>query len=374
MPITVILDTNVYSSDKFRLGQPFRTLGGLCKSGHVKLLLPYIIKREFETQLEANAAEMVSGFQKAAKRLAASPIPNGFRGELDGVIATLKAQQQEVVGSHKAHFLAWLKEHAVTELPLSGEHAVAAMENYFLAGPPFKSAKNRDDIPDAMIYQALIELVDEGPVVFICNDLGLKSAICGIGAVTQHKDLNEFIASNDVQTFIAEQDAIVERPEVLLKHLTELASTSPNLLVEFVSEHGGEGLASTHFSSPSIPSDDREAYISLFGSLDDVEFDWSRAAYHGGSVIVVPFSAEGEFGISYYVPKWDAEEIERRGGSYSYHNDYVVEADEQALLAVKGTLRIKVSEGFKPGDDIADAIDEMTIETLDKPVLVEDLD
>lgn len=183
MPIKVVLDTNVYSSDKFRLGQGFKTLGVLCKNGHVEVLLPYIVKREFETQLQANATEIVAGFEKFGKRLARGPIPEDLRGELDGLLAKLKARRKEVVGSHGAYFSAWLKEYAVTELTLSGEHAVAAMESYFSAGPPFQSAKRREDIPDAMIYQAVVSSAGEGPIVFVCNDQKLASAISEIGGL-----------------------------------------------------------------------------------------------------------------------------------------------------------------------------------------------
>ena len=294
MPIKLILDTNVYSSDKLRLGQGFKTLGGLSKGGHVELLLPYIVKREFETQLEASASEIVSGLEKNGVALANGPISDDLREMLDAFMAKLADQKQEVIESQSAHFSAWLEDHAVTVLALNGKHAIAAMENYFSAGPPFQSAKRRQDIPDAMIYQALVNSAEGGPIVFVCNDQKLANAIIGIANITVYKDLNEFIASDDIQAIISEQEA-AERATDLLQRLERLASTSPNPLSEFVSEHGGEGLVRTSFSSPSIPGDDREAYIYMFGNLDDIELDWGRAAYHGNMVYVVPFSGEGEF-------------------------------------------------------------------------------
>lgn len=373
MPINVFLDTNVYSSDRFRLGQGFKTLGGLCKSGHVEVMLPYMVKREFETQLEVNATEILAGFEKNSKRLAGGPIPDDLRGELDAFLAKLKARREEVIGSHNANFSAWLNEHAVAEIPLNGNDVISAMGNYFSAGPPFQSAKRREDIPDAMIYQTVVRAAEDGPIVFVSSDQKFAGALSGTGNITHYNDLNAFIASADVQAVISEQEAM-ERETHFLQRLVQLASTSPNPLLNFVAEHGGEGLATTRFTSPSIPSDDREAYIDMFGSLDDIEFDWRRAAYHGDLVYVVPFSGEGEFNISYYVPKWDVEAIERRGGSYRYHNDYVVEADEQALLSVRGTLRIKLSSDIEPGDDLADVIDEMEIDSLENPILAKDRD
>ena len=74
------------------------------------------------------------------------------------------------------------------------------------------------------------------------------------------------------------------------------------------------------------------------------------------------------------MPKWDIFDIERRGGSYAYHNDYVVEAEEDAVLLVRGSLRIKISEEFQPGDELAEAIQEMAIDSLQDPILAEDWD
>lgn len=373
MPLKVVLDTNVYSSDKFRLGQDFKTLGGLCQNGHVEVMLPYIVKREFETQLDTNAAEIMAGFEKFSKRTVGGPIPADLRTELDALIAKFKARKQEIVQSHRVHFDAWRHDHAVHDLAFDGVHAAAAMENYFTAGPPFQLAKNREDIPDAMIYQDILKVAADGPVVVICKDKKLTKAVVNIANVTHYPDLNGFIASAEVQAIIAQQEA-ANNAANLLQRLKDFTAIVPNLLTEFVSDHGGEQLAGTRFSSRSIPGDDREAYIYMFGSLYDIEFDWGGATYHGDLVFVVPFGAEGIFNINYFVPKWDVHEIESRGGSYRYHNDYVVEADEEAELWVTGMLRIKVSDRYTPEDDLEDVIEEMSIDSVDEPCLVEDQD
>ncbi|QNN76821.1 DUF4935 domain-containing protein [Pseudoxanthomonas mexicana] len=371
MPLKVILDTNVYTSDRFRQGQGFKTLSTLCTNGHTEVLLPHIVKREFETQLDANAAKVIAEFEKASKQLARGPIPKDLRAELDTLREKFKTRKPEVIGSHAASFAEWQQAHGVSELALNGDHAVAAMLNYFTGGPPFKSAKKRDDIPDALLYQQVVDLAQQGPIVFVCKDATLSASVGGIANITHYADLNSFVASPQIQAVIAQQEA-AENATKLLQRLKAFAADLPNALTEYVSDHGAEDLASTHFSSPSIPGDDREAYIYMFGSLYDIEFDWDSASYHGDMVFVVPFSGEGEFNITYYVPKWDVEEIDNRGGSYSYHNDYVVEADEEAALWVNGRLRIKLADDYQPGDELEDAIEELTIDEVDPPVLVED--
>lgn len=371
MPLQVILDTTVYAGDKFRLGQGFKTLSALCTNGHIELLLPQVVRREFHTQLDTNAAKVMTEFEKATKQMANGPIPADLRAELDTLRGKFKVRKQEVVDSHATSFAAWRHANEVQDLPLDPAHALAAMDNYFTAGPPFKSIKNREDIPDALLYQQIIDLAQQSPIIFISGDENLCSSMTDIGNITRYKDLNSFVASPEVQNLISQQQAAANAA-IILERLRAVASKPNNFLSEYVSEHGGEDLASTHFSSPSIPGDEREAYIYTFGNLYDIKFDWDDATYHGDMVFVVPFTGEGEFNITYYVHKSEVEEIEERGGSYSAHNDYVVEADEEASLWVKGMFRIKISDTYQPEDDLGDTIAELSIDEVDPPILVED--
>jgi len=395
MPLRVVLDTNIFRSDIFRRSQEFKTLGHLCTAGKIEIVLPEIVRREFETQLQADGDEALTKFNKAASELLERAVPADIKAAVDDLVKNLGARKEEVAQAPIASFGDWTKVHGVKHLPLSGEHAVAAMAAYFTAGKPFKAAKERKDLPDAMIYQSLLQLVAEGPLVLVCYDGRLKEACGSVDGVTVYQNLKELIASDAVQTLIVEDEAPkkatqeaevhstaiasswmeaeVFSPKAIIEGLKRLSLKDPNALTSYVSSHGGESLASTTFNSPSIPGDDREAYIAMFGDLDEVEFEWEQAAYHGNSIYIVPFHATGYFNISYYVPKWDVEQIESRGGSYHQHNDYVVEAEEEAELHVSGALRIVVAGDYQAGDEIENAIEDLEIDSVDSPMLAEDV-
>lgn len=395
MPLRVVLDTNIFRSDTFRRSQEFKTLGHLCTAGKVEIVLPEIVRREFETQLDADDTDALAKFKKAAGDLLERPVPADIKAAIGDLIKNLEAQKEEVAQASAASFNAWTKEHQVKHIPLSGDHALAAMDAYFKAGKPFKAAKDRKDLPDAMIYQSLLQLVAEGPLVLVCSDGRLKEACSSVDGVTVYQNLKELIASDALQTLIVEDEtpkkamqeaeihstavatswmqAEVFSPKAIIEGLKQLSLKDPNALTSYVSSHGGESLATTTFNSPSIPGDDREAYIAMFGDLDEVEFEWEQAAYHGNSIYIVPFQATGYFNISYYVPKWDVEQIENRGGSYHQHNDYVVEAEEEAELHVSGALRIVVAGDYQAGDELENAIEELEIDSVDSPMLAEDV-
>lgn len=409
MPLRVVLDTNIFRSDIFRRSQEFKTLGKLCMAGKIEIVLPEIVRREFETQLQADGDEALTKFNKAASELLERAVPADIKAATDDLVKNLGARKYEVAQAPIASFGDWTKVHGIKHLPLSGDHAVAAMDAYFTAGKPFKAAKERKDLPDAMIYQSLLQLVAEGPLVLVCHDGRLKEACSSVDGVTVYQNLKELIASNAVQILIVEDEAPKKATQeddaqstatagswaeaevisaaaldaqylqtgqsikAIIEGLKQLSLKDPNALTSYVSSHGGESLASTTFNSPSIPGDDREAYIAMFGDLDEVEFEWEQAAYHGNSIYIVPFQATGYFNISYYVPKWDVEQIESRGGSYHQHNDYVVEAEEEAELHVSGALRIVVAGDYQAGDELENAIEELEIDSVDSPMLAEDV-
>lgn len=83
--------------------------------------------------------------------------------------------------------------------------------------------------------------------------------------------------------------------------------------------------------------------------------------------------ATASFNISYYVPKWDVEQIERRGGAYRQHNDYVVEVEKEAELSVSGAPRVVVAGDYQASDELEDAVEELGIDWVDSPILAEDI-
>lgn len=395
MPLRVVLDTNIFRSDTFRRSQEFKTLGHLCTAGKVEIVLPEIVRREFETQLHTDGADALAKFKKAASELLERTVPAEIKAAIDDLVKNLEAKKEEVAQAPTASFDEWTKEHGVKDLPLSGDHALAAMDAYFTAGKPFKAAKDRKDLPDAMIYQSLLQLAAEGSLVLVCTDGRLKEACSSVDGVTVYQNLKELISSDVVQTLIVEDEAPkktahdaelqatanatswaeaeVFSPKAIIEALKQISLKDSNALTSYVSSHGGESLATTTFNSPSIPGDDREAYVEMFGNLENVKFEWEQAAYHGNSVYIVPFQATGDFIISYYVPRWDVEQLESRGASYRQHNDYVVEAEEEAELSVSGALRVVVERDYQAGDELEDAIEELEIDSVDSPILAEDI-
>jgi hypothetical protein len=252
-----------------------------------------------------------------------------------------------------------------------------------------------------MLFQALLELADQGEFSFVCKDNNLARSLETNQSVSLYQDLAAFIASEGVQALIIEEEsarkqaaeaevaatsatgigidfdleASLAKAEASVHHLLDglrtLSSSNENELTRYVATAAAEELGGSDFYSSSIPGDDHRAYITLFDSLDSVEFDWDEALYHGSNTFTVPFDGSGHFYVTYYVSKWDIFELEERGVAYSEHNDHVVEAEEEVELSVSGTLRVRLREA-DPDDEFEDTLEELEIDSMEAPFLVGD--
>ena len=332
--------------------------------------------------------------KRASDDLLIRGLPGDLIDQLVALSSQIEQRRSEIVQAAMAGFTQWVEGHGVSHVPLSHTQATQAMEAYFEGSPPLRAAKDRKDIPDAMIYQSVRELATNGALTFVCQDGNLSAACKQLPGVSVHTTLAEFIADEDIQRMILEQDAAAEdmievgelaqaelslpaSPDVklILGAMEKLASTGDNPLERFVAQHAGERAVHQWFTSSSIPADDRRAFVYMFGELDYVEFHWEQAAYYGEATYMVPFRGEGsDFYLNYYVSKWDTERLAQRGASWHEHNQYVVEADEMAQLTLGGMLRIVLDQDYKVGDELKDAIVEMSIEGIDEIALSEDAD
>lgn len=118
-------------------------------------------------------------------------------------------------GSTKKILRKWLRDHNFEVLPLKGEHLSDVFDKYFSGEPPYKSVKDRGSIPDAFIYQGIVEFFGarESEKHCICDDGALFSALSSDGSVNCHKTLKEFLEEKPVReqmTLAAQKDERIE--------------------------------------------------------------------------------------------------------------------------------------------------------------------
>ena len=101
--------------------------------------------------------------------------------------------------------------------PIDSVIGRAVMESYFTGGPPFKGIKNRNDIPDSFIWQAILDIKRSvGELTVLVADTRLNKAFEDEGGMHVYQSIDLFVASPAFQRL---SEKGVDRPSC--------AATSP---------------------------------------------------------------------------------------------------------------------------------------------------
>ncbi len=245
----------------------------------------------------------------------------------------------------EAKFTEWLGDVNAVEVKITLEDAQGAFTGYFDGAPPFKSIKNREDIPDAFIWQAVKRLAAEHKNLhFVVSDNTLRAAADNHPEITTYAKLDEFIQIDECQNSLtaisANENREVNRARVLarLPHIT--AGLTNSLQSDMVNALDGKEV-----KGASIPDDNNEGMVTGVGEASDVEFDFDRVEYYGDDDIGIPFTASVECTLNYAVYKagyYVLDEDKMEGMSIGERNRHYYDVDEEYTLRVKGILSLKI--------------------------------
>lgn len=353
----IVLDTNIYRKCPSRADLSFQGLERLCVHGILKLHLPYIVEREYQTQqseeykiklneaLSALDAIIRKGLSSTSKQKAEQ-----LRSELRNLGAAILPEAERALTD-------WANSIHATRHPLTADSAIKAMESYFTGAPPLKAPKIRTDIPDAFIFQTILSLASEDcPLVVIAEDEKVASASESLENVTVFRSLVKFIESKHIQAEILDID-FSGNIDSIRKKLESFELATHEIESVIISEAPDATLWRTVHDG-SIPSDDHEATISGYSCPEDIKLNFDMLMYFGKGEFGLPFTMFMTVKIHYYIFKADFHSLEfEKAPEIAPHNDYYYEATEHLDLIVAGMAKIRLEPSMAKNSD-EDPIEE----------------
>ena len=220
--IPLILDSTVYKQVPKLNSQLFKVLTQYTRISVFKLYIPEIIEKEYITWVRAEAQAAYDKVISATESL------NKFRDEsfiLGAAFAfsiTASTAHSDANGVLKKVMQNWndfkIKTNAVG-LSIAEQHGAQVMSSYFSGEIPFSKIKNRLDIPDAFIYQSLLDLTKNNEnIVFISSDKNFIQKIKS-EKITCFESLTQLFSSEQYklnESFFAELD-VNSRGSALIK-------------------------------------------------------------------------------------------------------------------------------------------------------------
>jgi hypothetical protein len=169
--IHLVLDTSIFRSDPKREKPAFRAVKQLAQVGHLKLHVPYWVKREFVTQQSSLISDRLAEITSAAKGILRSTTQQDlirYAQEINDDVDSMRARSADLL---LVEFNQWLETCRAVEYSVNPEHAQRVTDDYFSGAPPFTGLKHRTDIPDSFIWQSILDISNENaPLTIVSND------------------------------------------------------------------------------------------------------------------------------------------------------------------------------------------------------------
>jgi hypothetical protein len=207
--IYVVLDTtSLWNAFVGKSSLAFRTLSALAAKKLIRLCVPEIVVRESISQSADRVTECAAVANKNIEDLRRLSPPN-LEAKFEGLGQLLSAHAARLKAALRRRIQKWISECNVLVLPVRSHHADQVIAAYFQGSAPFKRAKNRDDFPDAFIWQALIDLAaDEArDIQFVSNDSAFEKHANAVGLhITVHKDILPLLTSGSLPVTTRDSD------------------------------------------------------------------------------------------------------------------------------------------------------------------------
>ena len=367
-------------------------LGRLCKAEVIQLFVPHVVLREVQSQQSQKAKQLTIALLGSSLGLRSGKgALSDISAELHAIEELVTSKSDAILHAAESAFAGWIDENHVIVVKLDVDQAQAALEAYFTGSPPVKSVKNRADIPDAFIFEAVKSLVGD-PIWVVTDDKALREACASLAQVAVFADLETVIKREEIQAELQsleaataeavgakqsseqggeeQQEAAVDLGALAKAFLDYQLSTSE--LTSTIERELGEKLMWKKIHSTSIPDDNDEATISMYAEPTTIDFEFDRLSYFGGREFSIPFSAHVNVTAFYYLFRGDVYLSEGRSAGLSDHNDNYYEAEEDFDIVVGGTIQVTLSKIPSTGSDISDDVEEVRIDALESIELTDD--
>jgi len=367
--IHVLLDTSIYRNDPPRRRAGFQTLTKLCTAREITLYVPSIVKREFISHFANKGEAQLAETLAKVKKLSKAPASDETRGTVRKAVGALEALTGKYAEFIDSSFDHWLNEVHAEVRELRPECVSDVLDKYFTGGAPFKQIKDRDDFPDAFIWQIVNDVaagLDE--LVVVVADNNLREAVSAIAKVRVFENLDAFIESQEVQALFAATFAQIHANQILQAFEVENAFMEQALL---------DGVSAELVDTVTLRyRDDEGSRIVDVSRIIRSRFDFGQARYYGENIFRLPFDAEIEATLDYFLlkttyyvmPDEESDSIDIEDSDW---NEYYMWVSETRPLSVAGTLAISIDtaeiiEVSPPGQIDPDAVRDYAEVTVDE--------
>lgn len=353
--IHIAIDTSSIENNKSVNDANYKALQRLVNSNEITIHIPYIVKKEIESQEKEYYLTKYKQLQKSLRQFNRVQKPpeiykkfNEIKNEVDQIEDTILSDAERFSNS-------WVNGLNSKIWELNTAQSISAWDAYFNGTAPLTLKKVRDDIPDSFICSAIKEIKDAVTnLIVLANDIKVYDTFKDMPNVEVHKTIRDFINSKKTQEILEDLDTITGKNIVqsklanLVDFIKKYEATTSLMEYFLQSKVGEEIVDSNIYDIPLSNDEDGEASITSYNDGENVKIDLDNPIHYGDNQIGYNFELEVEVLVDYFVNKSDYYSELYTGKHLASNisvedwNDYVLHAESDIIIKVTGTVSITI--------------------------------
>ncbi|MEZ8097174.1 PIN domain-containing protein [Photobacterium swingsii] len=330
--IRILLDTNILHQEGLTSTR-FQILQRLIKSGFVNLIIPEIVIEEYKSKRVDQANEDFKKIQSAVDNLHRKTIIDkdcfDVRQFSNFVASSINETNRRVES--------WLDENQVTLVPISDTSIDDLFKSYFTGTGAFRNKKQREDIPDAVIYDCIMRLAVNSELLVVAKDGVLIESIKNIDNVRVYKELSEVLDIPNLKEELAELNTNEMKVNSIIQTLATSSCSydvaeylTSNHMVEVDGFYDGD-FVELPFEISHIETHSHEVHVH-----NVIELFVDSPSYLGNGKFSYSLVVQCEAALSFY-----CEEDAYESLSYEYRKELSTSArGSQSDVLVNGVVNV----------------------------------
>ncbi len=344
--INIALDTSGIGKNRSQNHASYKALKRLITADQIMIYIPYVVKREIETQQLAYYLTDYKNLNESLKKF--SKIPKS--PEVSAIISSLQEQIQssevKILEDASNFSTSWINGLNAEIQEIDTDQTLLALEAYFNGTAPLTSIKNREDIPDSFICRSIEKIKNDiGSLTIIADDKKIVKTFEDKEDCVLFNKIDTFIATDEIQEKLKALDIISSKIGNLLQFI-ERSETSNPTIHNYLSENIGDAIWNESVDGIIYSNDGNQATISSASNGGNISIDFSRPIHYGSDQLGFPFELITEVEIEYFIDKSEYYMNFDHGTenlSVGDWNDHVFEASEYIEVKVSGIISVKIS-------------------------------
>lgn len=342
--IDIAIDTNTISKLKISHAS-YKAIRRLVESENLIVNIPYIVKREFETQ---TIHSVTQDYDKAITCLKSLSRKVYDVAEVKVISDKLSNIDEEIINSakesNKVFFAGWSPRfHNIDHT-----QTIDSLEAYFQGTLPFKKIKDKNDIPDSFLCRGIESLKEVNSIenmIVITNDDKVLDNFYKKDGYSLHRTIDDFLNTSSIQDLLKSSGLYLKIKKYVKKPLNLIKKIEQDkpILRDYLKHSVGEFICEKTITYVSMSGDDQEALITSSDDAEKADIDFENPIYYGGDQIGFNFRLTVWVNAMFYIRNHNIDTYHHKYESpiIEYNNRYY-EDEDCFHLKVTGIVSIKI--------------------------------